>query len=316
MDISKASTRKYFQDICISHTSDTISLRSPAKINLYLAILGKRPDGYHEVENIMHTISLHDLITIRRGSEDIDFSTDSDEIPVDRNNFVIQAAEGFFEESGIPPAVKIHLEKRIPVAAGLGGGSSNAAVTLLGLNSLFGSPLSLAKLHRIASSIGSDAPFFLYGGAGICRGRGEQVKPLESTLSFSGIVVTPPIKVSTASIYKKLKNTLTNKNRSSTILTYLKKNNYAGIAELCYNGLEQTVLNSVEGLEKLKESLVKCGSSKVIVSGSGPSLFGFLPAEYLKEAMLSVVKLVGDAVFVATAKSETTNAGEGNNGNH
>ncbi len=295
----------YFEKICVWHSADEIILDSPAKINLYLRVLGKRPDGYHELENIMHTISLYDRLTIHRVSGGIDFSTDSAEIPTDRRNFVVQAAELFFQHSGISPAVHIHLAKRIPVAAGLGGGSSNAAVALLGLNRLFDNPLSLSELHQIAAGIGSDAPYFLYGGAAVCRGRGEQVEPIKSALKFQGVLLTPPEKVFTAEIYKKFKINLTNQNYTNNIVFHIQHGDYAQVVELCHNSLQDTVFDSVEGLGLWKEVLLQSGCSKVVVCGSGPSLFGFFSVPRVKEIKRRILESVQNKVFVVVVGGET-----------
>ena len=232
------------------------------------------------------------------------------------SNFILQAARIFFESASLPPSVAIHLEKNIPVAAGLGGGSGNAAVTLLALNHLFAQPLTHDQLHRIASEIGSDAPFFLYGGTAICLGRGEKVQPIPSRFKFQGILLKPPVKVSTASIYKKFKIGLTTYPERNNIITSIDKGAYRKVLELCYNSLQETVFETVEGLKRLKEILLQCGSSKVIVSGSGPTLFGFFDKKDIRESRGKVEELAGDNNLIIIADSEANKAGDGNDGNN
>jgi 4-diphosphocytidyl-2-C-methyl-D-erythritol kinase len=308
--------RQYLKQICLLEEPDRIRVKSPAKINLFLNVVGKRDDGYHEVENIMQTISLHDVIEIKRIPEGMKFTTDSADVPTDMSNFILQAAQMFFESAFLPPSVSIHLNKNIPVAAGLGGGSGNAAVTLLALNHLFGQPLTHDKLHQIASKIGSDAPFFLDGGTAICFGRGEKVQPLRSAFKFHGILLKPPVKVSTASIYNKFKLELTTCPERNNIVSHIDKGTYHQVLELCYNSLEETVFETVEGLERLKEILLQCGSSKVIVSGSGPTLFGFFDKANIRESRRKVEQLAGDKNFIIIIDSESNKAGDGNDGNN
>ena len=307
---------RYLEQICLLEEPDKIRVKSPAKINLFLNVVGKRADGYHEVENIMQTISLHDIIEIKRIAKGVKFTTDSADVPTDDSNFILQAARIFFESASLPLCVSIHLNKNIPVAAGLGGGSGNAAVTLLALNHLFGQPLTPDKLHQIASKIGSDTPFFLYGGTAICSGRGEKVQPLRSAFQFQGILVKPPVKVSTASIYKKFKLGLTTCHERNNIVFHIEKGAYSQVLELCYNSLQETVFETVEGLERLKQILLQCGSSKVIVSGSGPTLFGFFDTATIRESRGKVEKLAGGKNFIIIADSEANKAGDGNDGNN
>jgi len=138
----------------------TLEKQSPCKVNLLLNILGKRPDGFHEVETVMYPVPLFDRLTFSKAGAGIELTCSNPELPCDSSNLVYRAAAAFREKAGVPDGVRIHLEKRIPMAAGLGGGSGNAASTLLGLNELFGSPLSHIELDLLARSLGSDVPFF------------------------------------------------------------------------------------------------------------------------------------------------------------
>ena len=156
-----------------------MNLSAPAKINLSLSILGKRPDGFHEIESLMVPISLADTLTLEKSAEPgIAFTCSDATLPCDDSNLVVRAARRFFAMAGLAPSVRIHLAKAIPHGAGLGGGSSDAATTLTGLNALLGMPLSPQAVHALAAELGSDVPFFLAGDAAMCKGRGEIVEPI------------------------------------------------------------------------------------------------------------------------------------------
>ena len=139
----------------------TLEIQSPCKVNLLLNILGKRADGFHELETVMHPVRVCDRLTLSRGGAGVQLTCNHSELPTDSRNLVHRAAARFLEAAGIGDGVRLHLEKNIPLAAGLGGGSGNAATTLLGLNQLFGAPLAPEQLHTLAASLGSDVPFFL-----------------------------------------------------------------------------------------------------------------------------------------------------------
>src|SRR5436190_8593477 len=159
---------------------------SPCKVNLLLNILGKRPDGFHELETVMHPVNFCDELTFERTTNGIRLSCSEPALPTDKTNLVHRAATAFLERARIREGVRIHLEKKIPMAAGLGGGSANAGATLLGLNELFGASLAAATLHEIASSLGSDVPFFLQTNPALATGRGEVVQSLEPFEALRG----------------------------------------------------------------------------------------------------------------------------------
>ena len=164
---------------------------SPCKVNLLLNILGKRPDGFHELETVMQPVNLCDRLTFERCGGAVELSCSDATLPVDSRNLVHRAATGFLQAARISDGVRIHLEKKIPLAAGLGGGSGNAATTLLALNELFGQPLPAAKLNELAAALGSDVPFFLQNQPALATGRGEKIQPLDffPALSRQGVSV-------------------------------------------------------------------------------------------------------------------------------
>src|SRR6516225_6439001 len=154
--------------------------KSPCKVNLILNILGKRADGFHELETLMHPVNVCDEMKFERAGTGLQLTCSHPELPVDSRNLVYRAAASFLTAAKISDGVRIHLEKRLPLAGGIGGGSANAAVTFSALNELFGSPLTLEKLHELAAALGSDVPFFLYNKPALATGRGERVQTLEN----------------------------------------------------------------------------------------------------------------------------------------
>lgn len=181
-----------------------MQLEAPAKINLSFRILGRRDDGFHEIETLMAPISLADRLTIAMADHDeIAFGCDDKTLPTGDDNLVVKAARLFREAAKISTGVGIELQKKIPHGAGLGGGSSDAAAVLLGLNRLFRGPLPQQTLYALAAEIGSDVPFFLAGSAAKCRGRGEQVEPVQLTGSLSLLLLKPSFGVPTPWAYSR-----------------------------------------------------------------------------------------------------------------
>src|SRR2546421_1014599 len=179
---------------------------APAKINLSLRVLGKRKDGFHEIETLISPISLHDKIDIEKQSHWIDFSCDDPTLSTGDDNLVVRAAKLFFEKTKINGGVSIKLQKKIPHGAGLGGGSSDAAATLGALNELFETKLSRDELVELGSTIGSDVSFFLFGSTAICKGRGENVNPMKLKKKLSILLCKPAFSVSSGWTYSRWQN--------------------------------------------------------------------------------------------------------------
>lgn len=187
---------------------------APAKINLYLAVLGRRSDGYHELANVMQTLDLADQVTVRRGNApgiSLDVRSDgttpaaTGQVPTGPDNLVVRAARAYLLGAGAPDTpVQIELLKRIPAGGGLGGGSSDAAATLLALHELLDGPVSAQDLSRMAAELGSDVPFFLAGGTALCTGRGELVTPLDPPRPFTAELLLAPMPVPTPAVYAAL----------------------------------------------------------------------------------------------------------------
>src|SRR6266849_3091884 len=185
----------------------TLEKKSPCKVNLLLNILGKRPDGFHELETVLHPVGLYDRLRFTRGGRGIQLACSDPALPADERNLAHRAAASFLQAARLDEGVRIELEKRIPLAAGLGGGSGNAATTLLGLNELFGKPLTAEQLRTIAASLGSDIPFFLQPQPALATGRGEQVIPLAAFPALRGaafLLIHPGFGISTAWAYRQL----------------------------------------------------------------------------------------------------------------
>ena len=179
----------------------TLEKPSPCKVNLLLNVLGRRADGFHELETVMHPVKVHDQIRFRRGGLGVQLTCDEPALPTDSTNLVHRAATAFLAAARISDGVRLHLEKKIPMAAGLGGGSSNAATTLLGLNELFGQPLHPPQIHEIAASLGSDIPFFLQTKPALATGRGERLAPLDFFPALCGhwfLLLHPGFGIATA----------------------------------------------------------------------------------------------------------------------
>ncbi|MGJ8632764.1 MAG: 4-(cytidine 5'-diphospho)-2-C-methyl-D-erythritol kinase [Luteolibacter sp.] len=242
---------------------------SPAKLNLSLRILGQRPDGFHELDTLMVKLpGLADEITITP-AEEFSFTCSDETLPTDENNLVVKAANALAEKTSTTLPYTIHLDKKIPHSAGLGGGSSNAATTLLALNAQLENPLPPEELHALATELGSDIPFFLYAGAARCTGRGEIVTAAPSPPPLPVILFKPRFSVSTPDAYKNCLET----QALPGILS--KPQKYEGL--VLENDLEKSVFAKHRYLAELKDWLLKRRDTKTaLMSGSGSTIFVIL----------------------------------------
>lgn len=267
-------------------------LKSPAKINLGLKIIKKRDDGYHEIETIFQMLSLFDTLTFSNLQSGIVLKTNQDKLPVDETNLVVKAAKLLQQETGTQKGAEIFLEKKIPVGAGLGGGSGNAAFTLMGLNNLWELHLKKKDLMKLAITLGSDVPFFLSGcSAAIGKGRGEILTPFESKSNIHVVVLSPNIYVSTGSIYKELNLGLTSNSKDINILrSLLVERRIAELGSYLYNDLEAVVCKRHPALTEIKKKLMNSGAVGALVSGSGSSVFGiYLQQETARKATTKLI---------------------------
>jgi len=264
----------------ITRTGAKLVVKAPAKLNLFLEVLGRRDDGYHDIESVFQTVSLFDEITLEPADAEIRFSTDSDDVPCDGTNLVVQTAELLRKHAGRQLGAVIELTKNIPVGAGMGGGSSDAAAALVALNQLWKLDLPREELHKIAEQIGSDVPFFLYGGTAVCRGRGERVEPIANVRALNTLVVYPGIEVSTRRVYENLPVTLTRDVCDIRLfLTKLIKQQGCQDPPQFFNRLEAVTVGLYESLNLLRRKMKESGLRNVIMTGSGSAFFGIIPDE-------------------------------------
>ena len=254
--------------------------KSPCKINLLLNILGKRPDGFHELETILQPVNLWDELTFERAGSRLRLSCSHPELPVDAKNLVHRAATAFFGAAKITDGVRIHLQKNLPLAGGIGAGSANAAVTLTALNELFGSPLGSKQLHQLAAALGSDVPFFLDGRPALATGRGEMVEPLEPFPALRGkalFLVHPGFGISTPWSYQALARfpaALNGKpGRARELVAGLQVGDLLAIAGSFYNSLEAPAFEKFPVLSLYRTFLRENGALVSLMSGSGSTTF-------------------------------------------
>jgi 4-diphosphocytidyl-2-C-methyl-D-erythritol kinase len=247
-------------------------LSAAAKVNLTLEVLGKRPDGYHEIATVMQTVELTDRLTL----EDADtFELNASAgVPTDGTNLALRAAFALRETAGITRGVRISLDKRIPVAAGLGGGSADAAAVLLGLNRLWGLRWPRARLEAISVTLGMDVPFFLRGGGALGTGRGEQLEPVDVGGSAL-VLVNPRFGSSTAEVYGRVTPEMySDGKRALDLIEALRSRRAVRIAASLYNGLEAAVAPIHPEIGRMKAALLAAGALGAVMSGSGPTVFG------------------------------------------
>lgn len=272
----------------------TVVRQSPCKVNLLLNILGKRPDGFHELETLLQPVQLTDRLTVSKAAAGLTLTCTLPGLPVDGSNLVHKAAAAFLQATGITEGISLHLEKNIPLAAGLGGGSGNAAHTLLALNELFDLPLGTARLQELAAALGSDVPFFLQTQPALAVGRGEQVQSLAPFPALRGahvLLIHPGFGISTAWAYQSLAKFPAALNgqpgRAQQLLTLLQGTDLAAAGRAFYNSLEAPALPKHPLLALYQEFLRANGTPAVLMSGSGSTTFAILPsrdaAERLRE---------------------------------
>lgn len=265
---------------------DKVITKAFAKINLSLDVLGRLDNGYHEVEMVMQTVSLFDLVTVTRTKSGIELSTNLPYLPLDKNNLAYRAAEEFFKFTGINAGVNIDISKRIPVGAGLAGGSSNASAVLKSMNKLFGTGLSLKQLCSIGIGLGADVPYCILGGTRLAKGIGEKLSPLPRMPKCSILLVKPSFSISTKSVYEKIDN-FKNYARPDTkkLINGLHERNLDMITGSMVNVLEEVSITEHPILANVKNELIELGAIHAQMSGSGPTVFGiFTSADKAREA--------------------------------
>lgn len=252
--------------------------KAPAKINLSLDILHKREDGYHEVEMIMTMVDLADRLEFTPLSRDtIIITSQVGFIPLDDKNLAVQAARLIKERYHITSGVHIHLDKHIPVAAGLAGGSTDAAATLRGLNKLWDLRLTDADMQKLGGEIGSDVPFCVAGGTALATGRGEKLQPIDSPPQCWVILAKPPIHVSTSDVYGKVRvENIKSHPNTTALLSAISDQDFHRVCGSMGNVLEEVTLDLYPEVKRIKECMEKLGADGVLMSGSGPTVFGLV----------------------------------------
>ncbi len=266
---------------------NTLVIPSPAKINLFLKVVGRRPDGYHEIITLLSRISLFDTVLLAFDQPSISVECSHPRVPEDRNNLAYQAASVFLDALSTQESVGIFIDKQIPVAAGLGGGSSNAAAVLMGLNQHYEFPFSNKELMEIGLKVGADVPFFLFRHVAIARGIGDDLEVYEGLPPLSVVLVCPRFEVPTVWVYKNLNLRLTNceKNYKKRFLNQ----DFSRVKHFLCNDLEQVTIGKFPEIKSIKRALLDLGAEIALMSGSGPSVFGlFKDAQQATKANHSI----------------------------
>lgn len=291
-----------------------------AKINLSLDILGKRSDGYHELESVMQSVTLADELIFRPAAE-VSLTVSGPDLPVDENNTVLRAARRLQKAAGGTRGVEILLRKRIPPGAGLGGGSADAAAVLVVLNRWWGLDLPLPALAEIAAEVGSDVPFCLTGGTALVRGRGERVTPLPPLPAVRILLAKPPVSVATAEVYRRFQaETAGRRPETEKIITAVKNGRIQELTDAWGNLLEKVTFGLLPGLAEVKKWLQSYGLP-VLMTGSGPTLFAFLPEGFRQGREIRAAlaekgwwtyqgRLAGEGVAVRTCRKGGEGSGE------
>ncbi|AUI36838.1 4-(cytidine 5'-diphospho)-2-C-methyl-D-erythritol kinase [[Bacillus] caldolyticus] len=283
-----------------------LSIKAPAKINLSLDVLYKRPDGYHEVKMVMTTIDLADRIELVALPEEdaIRIVSQNRFVPDDCRNLAYQAAKLLKETFSIRQGVAISITKHIPVAAGLAGGSSDAAATLRGLNKLWQLGLTLDELAELGAKIGSDVAFCVYGGTALATGRGEIITPIPSPPPCWVVLAKPPIGVSTAEVYRNLELERVSHPDVDAMVRAIERQDYAAICRLVGNVLEEVTLKKYPEVAHIKEQMKRFGADAVLMSGSGPTVFGLIEHDSRMQRVYNGLRGFCDQVFAVRMLGE------------
>lgn len=273
-----------------------------AKLNLTLDVVGKREDGYHDLRMVMQSITLKDELTLSMGEgSGVSVRTNVNYLPSDGRNLAAAAAARFFEAAGRTAQLSIDLRKHIPVCAGMGGGSSDAAAVLRGLNELTGAGLSAGELAEIGARVGSDVPFCVLGGCALAEGRGERLTPLSPLPSCAIVVCKPGFSISTPELFRALAGKkLRRRPDTDGVLAALAAGDLTGVARRMYNVFEDVLpRRQARAVEEIKAALIGCGALGACMSGTGPTVFGLFPGREAAEDCARALRAEYRDVFVA-----------------
>lgn len=282
-------------------------IKCPAKINLSLDVIGRRDDGYHRLETVMHTVDPCDILTVSykaQANTVISVSSDSALIPSDGSNLCAKAAELFLLKTGLCAKVEIHIKKTIPVGAGLGGGSSDAAGTLLALNKLSGKQLSAEALSAIAKDIGADVPFFIHGGCMLAEGIGEILSPLPRLCGVSILIAKPDFGISTPYAYRKLD--LSGEARhpdTKSVIKALNEGKLSLLAQSAENVFELPIATEFPEILRYKSLMLSHGALYSLMSGSGSSVFGIFNDPLKAKNAFDIFKDITKNIFLSTTEA-------------
>ncbi|MBI4482366.1 MAG: 4-(cytidine 5'-diphospho)-2-C-methyl-D-erythritol kinase [Acidobacteria bacterium] len=278
----------------------SLVLRSYAKVNLGLSILGRRQDGFHELRTVFQTIRWYDEIEVENRPSGLSLASNDPTLPSDHNNLILRAAHLLQQQRSVRQGAHFSVRKSIPVGAGLGGGSSNAAVTLLALNRLWNLKLLPRELASLGGALGSDVPFFLVGGTALGRGRGEILEPLPDAPAAHFALVHPGFSVPTASAYQLVESRLTSLEGESKIRGLCDAiRSASGVAECLFNDFEPPLFRLYPLLEKIKEQLLHGQARAALLSGSGSTIFGWFESPEAARRAVDSVRRPGWACCVA-----------------
>lgn len=281
-----------------------MELKAYAKINLYLDITAKRQDGYHDLVTVMQSVSLADTLTFSRTEgEGIVLNTDS-ALPTDENNLICRAANAYFARTGKPFGISVSLEKRIPMQAGLGGGSADAAATLKALNEMGGNRFSLQELCEIGATIGADVPFCVMGGTQLCRGIGEVMEPVANRLTGTLVIAIGKEGVSTPVAFRELDRKYEDFKQGdhracpTELLAAMQAGDITAAAPQFKNLFEEVICEMRPFVREIKDLMLKNGATAAMMSGSGPSVWGLFESEQQVENAQKELQAIGAKAFV------------------
>ncbi len=287
-------------------SSSVLTVQTPAKINPVLEVLGKRADGFHELALVFQAVGFYDELSFSKTSQGVELSVleSPGPLPADDSNLIVKAARLFLKEIlKDEQGVRVELKKRIPLAAGLGGGSSDAAATLRGLQWLFQTKASEEKIEDLAARLGSDVPFFLTGGTALGTGRGEKITPWNDFMEMHLVLVKPAEGLSTQKVYQSGKALITSGEKARNFNSILRKKDLALIAQNLMNGLEPAAFHLMPDIVKLKRRLLEDGAVGALVSGSGPTVFALTESREKAETIARLFQGEDDQIWVTQTVS-------------
>lgn len=266
-------------------------IKAHAKINLCLDVTGRLDNGYHLVKMIMQTVGIHDVLSFERTDREILITTDSGELPVNQDNLIFRAVRLMQERYGISGGVRVHLKKKIPIAAGMAGGSADAAAALKAMNVLYDLKLDLRKLQEEGVKIGADVPYCLLGGTALSEGIGEILTPLPAPPGAFLLVAKPGISVSTGAVYEELDNCEIGVHPDvDGMVSAIREGSLCGITGHLGNVLETVTVKRYPVISRIKEQMSVCGALGSLMSGSGPTVFGIFEARDKAEAAMACIR--------------------------